>query len=742
MAKGLIIVESPAKANTISKFLDNKYKVRASMGHVRDLPAKSMGVDVEHNFTPVYELDSKKSKVIAELRDAVKDVDTVFLASDHDREGEAIAWHLTEVLKKELGDKNVYRIVFNEITAPAIKASISQPGQVDMAKVDAQQARRVLDRVVGYTVSPLLWKVIAKDLSAGRVQSVALRLICEREAEILAFVPREFWKLEANFWREGLPPFKASLEKWEGKKLEIPDEAKAVEIIGKIKSAQAVLSAIKRAPRKLEPPAPFITSTLQQEASKILGFSSDKTMRIAQELYEGISLKGESTGLITYMRTDSTRIAEQAQQNCRALIKDRFGENAVHAQVRTYKNKSSAQDAHEAIRPTDTFHTPESVEASLSKDQYKLYTLIWQRFVATQMIPARLETTTASIELGEANFAASGSKVLEEGFLKAYPHVTIVSGEQIDSGYKSKDELEHDALKKSQHFTSPPSRFTEASLIKELEAQGIGRPSTYAAIISTLRKRKYVGMEKKSFVPTPLGTDVNSFLVSKFDPIFNVKFTANMESELDGVEEGRTVWHTLVSGYYDELMKLVKSVDLKKEKESFTEATDIICDKCQQGKLVVRRSKGGEFLSCNRFPACKNIKNFSRDKDGKIQLEEAREPRTLDEKCPQCGSLLQEKRGRYGAFIACSNYPKCKFTRPITTGVKCPDCGQGELTQRRNKKGGTFFSCTRYPDCKFITNDKPLPIACPDCGNPFLYEKYSKALGEYKQCPKCKKTMA
>ncbi len=742
MAKGLIIVESPAKANTISKFLDNKYKVKASMGHVRDLPAKSMGVDVEHNFTPVYELDPKKSKVIAELRNAVKDVDAVFLASDHDREGEAIAWHLTEVLKKELGDKKVYRIVFNEITAPAIKASISQPGQVDMAKVDAQQARRVLDRVVGYTVSPLLWRVIAKDLSAGRVQSVALRLICEREAEILAFVPREFWKLEANFWREGLPPFKASLEKWEGKKLEIPDEAKAVEIIGRIESAQAVLSAIKRSSRKLEPPAPFITSTLQQEASKILGFSSDKTMRIAQELYEGISLKGESTGLITYMRTDSTRVAEQAQQNCRALIKDRFGENAVHAQVRAYKNKSTAQDAHEAIRPTDAFHTPESVEASLSKDQYRLYTLIWQRFVATQMIPARLETTTASIELGEAIFAASGSKVLEEGFLKAYPHVTIVSGEQIDSGYKSKDELEHDALKKSQHFTSPPSRFTEASLIKELEAQGIGRPSTYATIISTLRKRKYVGMEKKSFVPTPLGTDVNSFLVSKFDPIFNVKFTANMENELDGVEEGRTVWHTLVSGYYDELMKLVKSVDLKKEKASFTEATDIVCDKCQQGKLVVRRSKGGEFLSCNRFPACKNIKNFSRDKDGKIHIEEPREPRMLDEKCPQCGSPLQEKRGRYGAFIACSNYPKCKFTRPITTGVKCPECGQGELTQRRNKKGGTFFSCTRYPDCKFITNDKPLPIACPDCGNPFIYEKYSKALGEYKQCPKCKKTMA
>ncbi len=465
-------------------------------------------------------------------------------------------------------------------------------------------------------------------------------------------------------------------------------------------------------------------------------------MRIAQELYEGISLKGESTGLITYMRTDSTRVAEQAQQNCRALIKDRFGEKAVHAQIRAYKNKSTAQDAHEAIRPTDAFHTPESVEASLSKDQYRLYTLIWQRFVATQMIPARLETTTASIELGEAIFAASGSKVLEEGFLKAYPHVTIVSGEQIDSGYKSKDELEHDALKKSQHFTSPPSRFTEASLIKELEAQGIGRPSTYATIISTLRKRKYVGMEKKSFVPTPLGTDVNSFLVSKFDPIFNVKFTANMENELDGVEEGRTVWHTLVSGYYDELMKLVKSVDLKKEKASFTEATDIVCDKCQQGKLVVRRSKGGEFLSCNRFPACKNIKNFSRDKDGKIHIEEPAEPRMLDEKCPQCGSPLQEKRGRYGAFIACSNYPKCKFTRPITTGVKCPDCGQGELTQRRNKKGGTFFSCTRYPDCKFITNDKPLPIACPDCGNPFIYEKYSKALGEYKQCPKCKKTMA
>ena len=738
MPKGLIIVESPAKASTISKFLKHEFNVKASMGHVRDLPKKDFGVDIEHDFRPVYETDKTKTKVIGELREAVKGVDSVYLASDHDREGEAIAWHLSRVLEKELAGKKVYRIVFNEITDKAINASIAQPGQVDMNKVDAQQARRVLDRIVGYTVSPLLWKVIAKELSAGRVQSVALRLICEREAEISEFVPQEFWKLEANFWKGKLPPFKASLEKWDGKKLEIPSQAKALEIIKQIGTPQAVLSEIKRTQRNIEPPPPFITSTLQQEASKILGFQSQKTMSVAQELYEGIELKGESTGLITYMRTDSTRVADEAIENTRGLIQERFGKDYMHSSIRRYKNKSSAQDAHEAIRPTDAFRTPESVASSLSKDQLKLYTLIWQRFVATQMIPVKLQQTNAQVTLGKALFVAGGSKVVEEGFMKAYPHVLIITGEQIHPDYKAQDELEHDELVKSQHFTTPPPRFTEASLIKELEAQGIGRPSTYASIISTIRNRKYVTMEKKSFLPTPLGMDVNRFLVDKFDAIFNVSFTAQMEDKLDDVEYGKVVWHKLVKGYYEQLDKLIKKVDVKSEKKAFVQETDIVCDACKEGKMVIKRSKGGEFLACNRFPACKNSKNFTRDKDGKIVITE---PKALDEKCPQCGSPLMERTGRFGEFIACSNYPKCKYSRPKTTGLACPECGTGEIVQHRTKQGRAFYSCTRYPDCKWITNDKPVPIPCPHCGNPFLQEKYSKDKGSYKQCPKCKSIM-
>lgn len=738
MNKGLIIVESPAKAGTISKLLHNQFSVKASMGHVRDLPKHDLGVDVDHQFQPVYEIDKKKVKTIGELRAAAKDAPAIYLASDHDREGEAIAWHLAKVLAKELAGKPVYRIVFNEITGKAISASIDAPGEVDMAKVDAQQARRVLDRIVGYTVSPLLWKVIAKDLSAGRVQSVALRLICEREQEIGEFVPREFWRLEANFWKDEFPPFKASLEKWQGKKFEIPDEAKAIAIAEGVSSSPAVLSEIKRTLRDLQPQPPFITSTLQQEASKLLGFPSDRTMSIAQQLYEGIDLKGETTGLITYMRTDSVRIAAEAVENCRDLIRERFGADELHATARVYKNKSSAQDAHEAIRPTDAFHTPESVAASLSKEQLKLYTLIWQRFVATQMRPVKLENTSAKVSLGEALFAASGNRVVEEGFMKAWPHVMLVEGAQIHAAYAKNDELEHDALNRSQHFTSPPPRFTEASLIKELEAKGIGRPSTYSSIISTIKKRKYVGMEKKSFLPTDLGNDVNRFLVGNFDAIFNVSFTAQMETKLDEVEEKKAVWHELVQSYYEELTKLIKGLDIKKEKSAFTQETDIVCEVCGEGKMVIKRSKGGEFLACNRFPACRNSKNFSRDAEGRIVISV---PKTLDEKCPQCGSPLVEKSGKFGVFIACSNYPKCKFSRPKTTGITCPECHEGEITQRRSKQGKPFWSCTRYPDCKYISNDKPLPIACPHCGHPFIYEKYSKAKGNYKQCPQCKSVM-
>ncbi len=737
MSKGLIIVESPAKANTIAKFLKNQYLVKASMGHVRDLPQRELGVDLTHDFKPVYVMEERQKKVINQLKEQLKAVDTVLLASDHDREGEAIAWHLQQALEKQLAGKKVQRIVFNEITAKAINSAIEARGEIDMNKVDAQQARRVLDRLVGYQVSPLLWKVIAKDLSAGRVQSVALRLICEREAEITAFEPKEYWRLEANFWHGDLPPFKAVLEKWKDKKIEIQDQTQALELKSACENNEALLKEINRKSRSVEAPAPFITSTLQQEASKILGMQAQKTMDIAQQLYEGIEFEGESTGLITYMRTDSTRISAEANEACRNLIKERFGEEMINNSTRVYKNKNSAQDAHEAIRPTDPFLTPEKMEKHLSKDQLRLYTLIWSRFVATQMQAARLAVTKAIITLGDASFEANGNQITREGFLKCYPHVNIPLGENIHVDYTSGWNLLHDAIEASQHFTKPPARFTEASLIKELEAKGIGRPSTYASIISTIRKRKYVAMEKKAFVPTDLGNDVNRFLVDKFDSIFNVKFTASMEEKLDEVEYGKIQWPSLVKEYYESLQELIKAVDVKKEKSSFVQDSGLICDVCKEGRMLIKRSKGGEFLACERFPACKNSKSFKRDENGKIHIVL---PTQLDEKCPLCGASLMEREGRYGAFIACSNYPKCKYTRPKTTGIKCPECGKGEVTQKRSKQGKTFFSCNRYPECKWISNDKPVDIPCPNCGNPFLYEKYSKTKGNYKFCPKCKST--
>lgn len=735
MPKGLIIVESPAKASTISKFLKNQYIVKASFGHVRDLPKNNMGVSIEKNFQPLYVVDKAKSKVLSELKEAIKDTDAVYLASDHDREGEAIAWHLSQTFDKELKGKKIYRIVFNEITSKAINESISHPGSIDQAKVDAQQARRVLDRIVGYSVSPLLWKVIAKDLSAGRVQSVALRLVCEREQEITAFVPKEYWKVEAEFWRDKLSPFTAVLEKWDDKKIELPNEAKTLEITEEIKDKEALLKEIKRSSRGVEPPPPFITSTLQQEASKLLNMQATKTMSVAQQLYEGIDLKGERTGLITYMRTDSARIADEAVSAVRSLIKERFGEKEVNTTARVYKNKSSAQDAHEAIRPTDPFRTPESIQDSLTKEQLKLYTLIWQRFVATQMKPVKLAVTNAQITVGRATFAASGNQITERGFLEAYPHVNIVLGEKIDPAYAKDDQLEYSQPEVSQNFTTPPSRYTEASLIKELEAKGIGRPSTYASIISTIKTRKYILMEKKSIAPTTLGMDVNSFLVGKFEKIFNVKFTAEMEDQLDEIEYSKLIWHEVVRTYYEQLQALIGDVDVKKEKSSFTVESGLMCDVCHTGKLLIKRARGGEFLACSRYPECKNSKSFKRDETGAIVVFE---PKVLDEKCPSCGSPLMKRNGRYGEFTACSSYPKCKYIKPNTLGIKCPECGKGEIIQRKNKQGRIFYSCTTYPECKWITNDKPVKITCPHCGSDHAVEKHNKEQGVYLQCPKCK----
>ena len=737
MGKGLIIVESPAKVKTIGKFLNHKYDIKASMGHVRDLPKKSFGVDIEHNFKADYVIDPDKKKVISNLRKATQNADSIYLASDHDREGEAIAWHLVQVLANEIKNKPVHRIIFNEITRNAIQDAMQNPGKIDQRKVDSQQARRILDRIVGYNISPLLWKIITKNLSAGRVQSVALRIICEREEEIQKFVPKEYWNIEAHLYKDNLPSFKAVLQHWNSKKVEISNKEQADDILSAIKDKEFVLSRIEESTKNIQPFPPFITSTLQQDAARLLNFSAKKTMQTAQRLYEGIDIGGETVGLITYMRTDSLRVSFQAINFCRKLISERFGKEKLHPTTRVYKNKTSAQDAHEAIRPTNPFKTPESIQQYLTREQLKLYTLIWQRFVATQMVPVNLKTKNLEINIGEAQFSASGSTIEEKGFLLAYPHSKVVLGENIDSRYTQGDILLSKETKAIQQFTKPPFRFSEAMLIKELESKGIGRPSTYAAITHTILVRKYVTLKSKKFHPTELGVTVYKFLVSNFDEFFNVKFTAEMENSLDEVEYGKVEWQNLLQNYYDSMQRLIGKVNFKEAKENASEETDIKCDKCGS-KMILKWGKRGQFLACSNYPECKNIKSYVKDENGNIKVVE---PKKIKEKCPECGAELLLKEGRFGRFISCSNYPKCKFTKPFTLGIKCPECKDGEITEKRNKNGRYFYSCTNYPQCRFVTNYKPVALTCPSCGNYYLEERKSKKKGNFKKCPKCGKEL-
>ena len=743
MGKKLIIVESPAKAKTIGKFVGNKFEIKASMGHVRDLPKSTFGVDVENDFKPKYVTDKTKTKIIKQLKESAKACDEIFLASDHDREGEAIAWHLAELLKKEIGSKPLHRIVFNEITKKAIKDSIKKPDVINIKKVNSQQTRRILDRIVGYDISPVLWKTISKGLSAGRVQSVALRIICEREAEINKFIPKEYWNVSANFSdlkNDTLASFKAVLTKYNNKKIEISDKETAEKLTEEIKNSDYQILDIKKTSRKVQPYPPYITSTLQQDAARLFNFTAKKTMMIAQQLYEGITLSGDTVGLISYMRTDSLRIANEAIESCRNLITERFGAKELFMKVRAYKNKSSSQDAHEAVRPTDPYRTPETIKHFLSTDQLKLYSMIWGRFMATQMKPISLDTATVEISAGKALFVAKGSIITDEGFLQVYPYTKVALGEKIDIGYKKGSMLKMENLKADQNFTKPPARYSESSLIKELEAKGIGRPSTYAAITNTIQIRKYVEKKAKLFYPTELGLMVNRVLVGNFENFFNVKFTAEMEESLDAIEYGKRNLVDVLSYYYKSLDDLIKSVDLKKVKASLVEETDIVCEKCDS-KMVVKWGRNGQFLACSNYPTCKNTKNFTKDENGKISVvkEEKIADEKLDEKCPKCGSDLVIKKGRFGKFIACSNYPKCKFTRAITTGITCPDCGKGEIVEKRSKRGKTFYSCTNYPECKFITNYKPIKLECVECKNPYIEERYSKEKGNYKVCPKCGK---
>ncbi|GAB6076383.1 type I DNA topoisomerase [Desulfurobacterium crinifex] len=691
--KKLLIVESPAKAKTIQRYLGKDFIVKASMGHVIDLPEKEFGVDIEKNFKPKYVTIKGKDKILREIKKAAKESDEVLLATDPDREGEAISWHIANALKRIKKD-GIYRVRFHEITKKAIEEAIKNPDQIDENKVNAQQARRILDRIVGYTISPLLSKRFKKALSAGRVQSVALRLICDREEEIRKFVPKEYWTIEGIFRKE-TSKFPAKLFAVDGKKLDkfdIPDEKSAKGLVERAKGAPFTVTRVERKERKRKPYPPFITSTLQQEASKRFGFPAKLTMQIAQQLYEGIDLGSERVGLITYMRTDSTRISDEAVKEVRKFIKEEIGSECLPKTKRSYEARTpkSAQDAHEAIRPTSVYRTPESVKEYLTPEQYKLYDLIWRRFVASQMEDAVFNTVSADIEGNGLKFRATGSTLKKEGFLKVYP---VEVEEKLLPDLNEGDKVEPEKIKGVQHFTEPPPRYTEGTLVKALEEEGVGRPSTYATIISNIIQRGYVEKDKQKLKPTELGEFINDILKKLFPKIVDVKFTANVEEELDKIEEGKKEWREVLKEFYfGEFKGLLEKAE-KELKNLKGEEIGRECPECGAPLLKIH-GRYGTFIACSNYPECKY----------KESLKE--EPEKTGEKCPECGGDLVIKSGRYGRFIACANYPECKYTAPITYG-KCPKCGEGDVVERRSKKGKKFYGCSRYPECDFISNKPP-----------------------------------
>jgi DNA topoisomerase I len=744
----LIVVESPAKAKTIGKYLGGGYRVKASVGHIRDLPERELGVDIEKGFEPTYVTIRGKGKIIQELRKEAENVSEVLLATDPDREGEAIAYHVAEQLGFDPDDGKrglaFRRVLFHEITRDAVQNALDHPSSIDMRKVEAQQARRILDRLVGYQASPLLWKPIRPGLSAGRVQTVALRLIAEREDEIRAFVPEEYWSITALL-EKAQKQFEAKLHHIDGKAFRLENEEAALDVLADVKGLPFQITDIKRRERLKNPPAPFTTSTLQQEAAKRLGFSAQKTMRTAQQLYEGVELGSEgAVGLITYMRTDSTRVANSAAQQAQEWIEETFGKKYLADGLRLWggKQQKGAQEAHEAIRPTDARKRPEDVGKYLERDQLRLYELIWLRFMAGQMAPAVYDTTTVDFEIeGKSHkkylFRATGSIVKFDGFTRLY----LEAREEGD--HRTLDDLmplpplekgEHCKLLKlspAQHFTQPPPRFTEASLVKELERLGIGRPSTYASIISTLVDREYVKLEQKRFHPTPLGETVAHVLVRIFPDIFDVTFTSEMEAELDRIEEGELQWRGVLTDFYKPFQRQLKEGqqagdDLVREAVS---AEVQACPDC--GKpMIVRWNRYGRFLGCSGYPECRHTQP--------IDEKERREVRPIGEPCPSCGSELVERQGRYGPFVACSNYPTCKFTRPKTIpGLVCPQCGQGEIGEKRTRRGKAFWGCTRYPECDWSSWNRPTAGPCPECKAPVLVEKSTKSRGDYIKCPTC-----
>ncbi len=734
MGKDLIIVESPAKVKTIKKFLGNAYAVEASVGHVRDLPQKKLGVDEKEDFAPQYQIIPGKQKVVTKLKDAAASASTIYLAPDPDREGEAIAWHVAEILKD--ADKPIHRIQFNEITAKAVREALAHPRDINEKLFLSQQARRILDRLVGYKVSPILWQKVKSGISAGRVQSVALRLVVDREKERRAFVPVEYWNFKARLAGDTPPEFEAELVKFKGKKLEIGSAEAAAAAEAAILGNPFVVAEVAEKERKKSPPPPFITSTLQQAANQRLGYSAKRTMGAAQKLYEGLELGDKGTvALITYMRTDSTRIADEARDAARELIVGTLGPDYYPEKARHFRSKAGAQDAHEAIRPVDVTLTPADVKALLPKDLFTLYKLIWERFVASQMSEARFWDTAADIAAGAGLFKAKGQRLIFPGYLKVY-------GQEAGDEAKSLPPLAKDQvlklleLKKEQKFTQPPPRYTEASLVRELEEKGIGRPSTYAAIISTLIDRDYARLEDKHFVPSELGETVSDLLAEHFVKIMDVGFTAGMEEALDAVADGRGDWVGLLKDFtgdfYPTLAKAAK--DMAKVKAG--KETDVKCELC--GKpMVIRFGKAGEFLGCSGYPDCKNTKEFDRAPDGAVVPRERKPEETISVgKCPQCGKDLAVKKSRTGSrFIACTGWPDCKYTKPFSTGVPCPREGcTGTLVEKSSKRGKVFYACDAYPQCDFALWDWPVPEHCPECDSKVLVRKKTRA-GEIIACP-------
>ena len=813
MAKNLVIVESPAKAKTINKYLGKDYLVKASIGHIKDLPSKGLGVDVEHNFEPTYELipDSKKrnnKRIVAELKKAAKEADAIYLAADPDREGEAICQHLAEEIVPKRPPKPAFRVMFNEITKRAVNAAFEHPRQIDANLVDAQQARRVLDRLVGYKVSPLLCRTIGGRLSAGRVQSVALRMVVEREREIEQFVKTEYWTIGANLSANLPPAFDSRLFKvgeqtvktsgfdQELKKNEIliQDQTQAGEFVAEAQQQSFVVTDVTTKERKRNPVPPFITSKLQQEASRKLGFAVKKTMMLAQKLYEGVELGSEgSVGLITYMRTDSTRVSDTALGEVRDFINQQYGQNYLPEKAVHYRSKKDAQDAHEAIRPTEVARTPESLAKFLKPEELKLYRLIWQRFVASQMTAAIFDQTTIDIQAGRFIFRATGSVQKFDGFLKIYQEGRDEKSDDDEEAERSLPRVEKgeslklNSLTPEQHFTEPPPRYTEATLVKALEEKGIGRPSTYAAIMSTIQEREYVEKLQGRFHPTALGKTVNDLLIEGgFDDLFNETYTARMEEELDEIEDGKLEWTKALRDFYKkfegdlkEFQRYIKDI---KEKNV---PTDEVCLKCNTPGMVqkwgrfgpylkclnceatrdaepaagsdgagataeaanggeesepetcelcgkpmqLKRGRFGPFLGCTGYPECRNIRKI-----GKTGVA-APPPVPLDEKCPVDGAQLVKRFGRFGEFISCSNYPKCKYIKQETVGVSCsrPGC-KGEIVVKKSKRGKVFYGCSEYPNCNVVYWDKPVLDTCPQCNAPFLLEKTTKKQGTFRYC--------